>query len=308
MKRTSAKWLLAAGALALIISAPSTAAPTAGSALLVTKSFSYKGYEWTLIATDGQSGKPDSLTIFSQKKSGSGSQSHSWSFGKGISFNASASLSSARLIANLGRYGTIDARFSGSGGLSTKSLPAPCKGPKFQTRDGNLSGFSFNADTTFFRKVSERSLDASLSRQPASGQIKCGTGSGGGGIPKPKPGELSLSAFGAGGQRLSMVASKKPSGEVAQTVYVVDQAAAPASAVVHAISATAPSSSFTAAGDLKSARVNGAGAFLSGTASFSAQAAYGKVATGKLSGSYRAKFDSIGPKGVAGLPATLAKT
>jgi hypothetical protein len=307
MRRTSAKWLLAAAALALIISAPGTAAPTAGSALLFTKSFSYKGYEWSLIATDGQSGKPDSLTIFGQKKSGRASQTHSWSFGKGVTFNASASLSSATLIAKLGRYGTINARFSGSGGLSTKSLPAPCKGPKFQTRDGDLSGFSFNADTTFFRKVSAGSLDASLTRQPASGQITCGTGTGGGGVPRPKPGELSLSAFGTGGQKLSMVASKKSSGEVAQTVYVFDQAA-PASAVVHAISATAPSSSFMAAGDLKSARVNGAGAFLSGTASFSAQTAFGKVATGKLSGSYVARFDSIGLKAVTGLPATLTKT
>jgi hypothetical protein len=102
---------------------------------------------------------------------------------------------------------------------------------------------------------------------------------------------LTHTAEGADGQM--MLTLTKSGGKVTQTAMRSDTAAATAPAsVFHMITATAGASGLDAATDLTSATAAGTGPFFSGSLSFSGEAT-GTMATGTVSGSFTAKFDSI---------------
>jgi len=310
MKRSSIRAasavLATMGGVAALALPSAVAAPKAGPSL-VTSPFVYKGYNWTLIASKG------SLEIFAVKKSGTATQTHLYAFGSGVSFVAPATLATAKLKANLGAFGTISATFKATTKLASRTLPPPCTG-KVKARTGALTGFAFTADTTFFKKVSSRSISATITNTAASPTQACG-GSKPGPTPKPPAGGLSLigtNATAGAGAILSIIASKTAAGAVTEAVTVTDDRAKTApGTVIHSITTPASDSALTVSTDLKSATLTAAGAFLSGSLSFAAQGGYGSTQVGQLTGDYTAKFDSIGaqtPASAAPLQGTLTKS
>jgi hypothetical protein len=304
MRHVWSRLLIVATAVAALVPASSAGAPAAASATLFTTPFVYKGYSWSLVASN--TGGKSSLLISATKHAGGATQTHIYTFQSGVSFTASPTLSSANLVAHLGQYGTIRARFRGAGALTLRGLPPPCKGPKFSSRAGSLSGFAFVADTTFFKRVAKAPVAATVGRLGAGVQLNCG------GPVKPPTGALSLSGSATTGGIVSVSATKTAAGAVTQSVSVFEEQAKTAPATVfHTITTPAPTGSFTAAPDLSSASVNAVGPFLSGTLSFTASGASGNTAAGTLSGNYTAKFDVIGPQSPAAagdLPGVLTRS
>lgn len=296
--------VLLALVVAALVPGAASSAPAASRPTLFTTPFTYKGYSWTMFAQDGAK---DSLSIIATKRAGKATQSHIYSFQQGVTFSANASLSSAKLTARLGTFGTIVMTFAGKGGLATTAPPPPCKGAKFQSRSGTLSGrpgFSFRADTGFFGKLSKPSLGARLSRQSGAGKLNCG---GGGPTVKPPSGGVSLFGTATGGGQLSVSVVKTAAGAVTQSVFLLESTA-PAT-VAHSITVPAPSSTFTVADDLSSATVQGQRPFLSGTLKFQGQG-FGNTAAGQLTGDFTAKFDSPGARKPAqgGMQGTLIRS
>jgi hypothetical protein len=293
LSRTIAGTAAATAAL-LALALPSAAheAHAAQSASLVA-SFEHKGYAWTMIVTDGAR---DSLTLMATRKAGQATQTHTYSFSSGVNFKVGAGLASATLTANLGQFGRVNAAFRAGAALRSSSPPRGCSGPKSEARAGTLGGkpgLGFTIDSTFFKTISKPSVKASIFRQKGAGQLRCGTPTGGGtGQPA---GQISLIA--ASQDRLTISVTKSKVGAVTQSVTSFETVAG--ASVFHSISSPAAASTFTVADDLSTARVTGAGPFLSGALDFTASAAAGKVSPGTLAGNFTARFDSIGAKSPA---------
>ncbi len=295
--------LAVAASTAALSRASAVAARVATTPTLWTTPFTYKGYSWTL-QVSGQ-GAQASLTISAIKQVGSASQMHVYSFRTGVRFTVDKNLSTAHLTASLGSFGTMKAAFRASGKLAARSLPAGCTGPKFLGRSGSLTGFAFVADTTFFKKVAKTPVNAALSRPSGPGQINC-AGTGAGTTPKPTAGTVALMGTRTEAPMLSVMASRSASGAVTEVVTVNDRRGT--ATIMHMITSRAPTSAFTTTTDLSSATVTGVAPFLSGTLTFTSSGGYGSVATGTLSGSFTARFDSIGaqtPASTSPLQGTL---
>jgi hypothetical protein len=144
------------------------------------------------------------------------------------------------------------------------------------------------------------------------GSLSCtntgGTGGAGGGGAGGAGGGLLLSSTRtspAGMLMLTLI--KAPGGAVTQQVMRTDATAQTRPATVsHMIIAPAKAGALQASADLSSASARGAAPFLTGTLQFAGQGS-GSFASGTLSGSLTARFDSIGAQRLAQGDATLTR-
>jgi hypothetical protein len=277
MNRSS--MLLAATAATALLAAPAGA--SAAGSTVVAGPLKAKGYDITLTASDN--GASDSFAVTATKTAGRSMQMHSWSFASGVSVAIKGG--KATIKGSLGRYGAINAVVK-TGGAGKGAVPKGCTGTAGSARTGKLTGATRLAlDTTFFKTLKPKSLKAQI---VSGGSLKCTGGApqqGGKGL------MLTHSAEGADGQ--TMLTLTKAGDQVTQMAMRTDTASATAPAsVFHMISATTGASGLDAASDLTSAKAAAAGPFFSGTLSFAGEAT-GTMATGTLSGTFTAKFDSI---------------
>jgi hypothetical protein len=289
MKRTT---MLGAAAAAAVLAAPASA--LADGASVIAGPVKVKGYDVSLTATDG--GASDSLGVLAVKRSGNSTQMHSWSFTGGVSVSVKGA--KATIKGSLGRYGSINASVNAAR-KTRGTVPAGCKGAAGSVRAGKLAGKTkLVLDTTFFKTVAPKSLNAQISQ---SGKLDCSGNAGG----TPTSGlMLTASRNGDGGQLMLNII--KTGSAVTQQVMRMDPAAATAPAsVMHLISSQTGAAGLDAAADLSKATAAGVAPFLSGTLSFEGEA-MGGMATGPLSGDFAAKFDSIGTQSLpAGTDAML---
>lgn len=274
--------LLGGVALAAALALPSAA--SAATTLTAGPVKVKGGYQMTLIANDA---KKDTLTVMLGKSGGKDLQQHMYTFDAGVKNTARS------IDAKLGRYGSIKLAL-GNATSGTSALPKGCKGKPGKTLKGTLSGsVKFVADRTYFKTIKASSLPGQSFK---AGKIDC---SGTGGNPGQTPGGAGGATLTVSGQldggSLSFTATKGT-----QSAFVMEAAAkaAPAS-VMHFITAEAPASAFEVAGNLSSATVKGEAPFLTGTGTFEGEGA-GSSATGTLSGSLAANFDSIGKVSLTG--------
>jgi len=278
MNRTST--LLAAAAATALLAAPAGA--SAAGSTVVAGPLKAKGYDITLTATDN--GASDDFTVSAAKTAGRSTQMHAWSFTSGVAVSVKGG--KATIKGRLGRYGAIDATVK-AGGATKGLVPKGCVGSPGSARKGALTGATKLAlDTTFFKTLKPKALKA---------QILTGAGLDCAGGAKQQPGAKGLmlthSADTADGSM--MLTLMKDGGKVTQMAMRTDTAAATAPAsVFHMITATTGASGLDAAGDLSSATATAAGPFFSGALSFTGEPS-GTMASGTLSGTFTAKFDSI---------------
>jgi hypothetical protein len=271
--------LLAATAATALLVAPAGA--SAAGSTVVAGPLKAKGYDISLTATDN--GAADSFGVTAVKTSGGSTQMHSWSFASGVAVSVKGG--KATIKGSLGRYGAINATIK-TGGAGRGAIPKGCTGTSGSMRAGRLTGATKLAlDTTFFKTLAPKALKAQIL---TGGTLKCAGGS------QPQAGKglmLTHSEDGPGGQM--MLTLSKAAGKVTQMAMRSDDAAATAPATVfHMITATTGAAGLDAAGDLSSATAAAAGPFFSGALSFAGEPT-GTMATGTLSGSFTAKFDSI---------------
>ena len=293
---------LAAVGLSLLIPAGASA-----DAFVSAGPVKVRDYQMTVSAFDG---KTDSLSVMMRRADGKASQMHMFTFSTGINVTVAKNLGAATVKGSLGRYGAVNLKLRGPGALKSYGVPAGCTGKPSKGRAGTLAGaFKLVADTTYFKTVASKSLKAQVFK---SGAIECGTdgsGNGGGG---GATGGMSLSSFvtATDGGMTSLSVSKDAKGAVSQNVMRMEPAPATAPArIIRMISAPSAASTFTAAGDLSSASVTASSRFLTGAATFASENVFDTTAMGALSGSYAAKFDSIGTLAIAagGPDATLRR-
>lgn len=271
--------LAAAGMIAL--AAPATAA---ADTTLTAGPLKVRDYQMTLLATDGVK---DSLTVLLARRSGGSTQTHMYLFTSGVTVKAGGKMPS--IDAKLGRYGAVKLTLGGLRAGSRGAVPGGCTGmPGKQARGTFAGALKVTLDTTYFKTVRARTLPGA---RATGGSLRCD-----GGAPGQQPGvTLNATDQREDGSFLMLGANRDGAGKVTQQAIVNDAAAAiaPASSAMHMIVASAPASGFTAAGDLSSASVAGAGPFLSGALSFAGEA-FGGMAAGTLTGDLTARFDSIG--------------
>jgi hypothetical protein len=278
-----------AGALLLALVLPSTASalslglPTlnasGGTIKHYTVSFTATsfGAELDLIRTQGSAQQVHALQNNSQA---------------GVTYTAQADLSSARIVASWGAHGTVSMSFRATG-RARKSLPKGCVGKPALLRPGVLTGtLRAKLDKRFFKTIKRTRMSATLSQ---SGAFTCGAGGGGFG----GPGLSILGANKVGKLAVTFVRVGKH-GRVTESASILSTSAAGNWTLRHTISETAPSSALKIAADASSASGKGFAPFLSGTMLFRATGAHtSRGAIGSVSGSFRAKFDSIGTQRLA---------
>lgn len=271
-------------------------APAAASAdtTLTAGPLKVRDYQLTLVGNDGSR---DSLSAILTRRSGGSTQMHLYSFSSGVTVKAAGAKPS--ISGRLGRFGTVKLTLSGLKG-GRGPVPAGCTGTPGRNERGTFAGkLQLKLDASYFKTVKASRLAGA---RIGGGSLRCDGGSG------AQPSGLMLSAMPetGDGSMLMFSATRDAGGTVSQQALRNDAAAATAPAsIMHMITATAPSSGFTAAADLTSATVSGAAPFLGGTLSFTGEGA-GTIASGTVSGDLTAKFDSIGAQRLpAGTTATL---
>lgn len=254
-----------------------------------------------------QDGRDATFTIDFERRNHRSIQSHIYSFkefssinshsGRSVQMKAASDLRSGSLSASLGKYGKLKLHFLNSGRAKSVKPPRFCTGRTGTSRKGTLTGsFTLVADHTYFKTVKAHRFGGFFTRVP---ERKCKVHSVPGG---PEAGSLSLN--GDDGD-LQVFFGKGASGGVSEQVLSSIHPD-PGAYFQHTISTGLPRSSFTAAPDLSSAHVSGGGSFLAGKADFTASSHNVAFASGSLSGSMVAKFDSIGTKHIRG-PAFLQR-
>lgn len=294
--------------MAALCAAGLLAAPAAASAApttIVAGPVTVKDYSMTLSATDN--GSSDGLSIMFNRTAGKASQTHFYSFTKGVKVTTRSTLAAAKIKAKLGRYGKIDLKLTGVGAVKRGAVPKGCTGTASKMRRGKLNGgFKLVADSTYFKTIKKKSLKTSLFK---GGNIKCETDGGDGGGSGGGSGSTTLTSTvtGADGM-LTFSATKTAGGEISQSAMRMDDATktAPAS-IFHMISAPGTSAAFNFAADLTSATGAGVTPFFSGTFNFAAESTFDGMAMGALTGDFAAKFDSIGRQSIASDNAMLMK-
>ncbi len=209
----------------------------------------------------------------------------------GIAYTAASDLSTAQITSSWGSHGKVSMTFTATG-PTRRELPKGCTGRAALSRDGVLRGtLTAKLDKRFFKTFKRTSFKATLSQ---SGSFFCGTGGGGFG----GPGLTILSAGKLGKLQVSFVRFGR--GKVTESASVTQQSAAGNWILRHTISETAPSSALSVAADASRASAKGAAPFLSGTLLFRATGAHtSRGAAGAASGSFAAKFDSVGRQKLA---------
>jgi hypothetical protein len=210
----------------------------------------------------------------------------------GVTYTAAADLSTAKIVAKWGSHGKVSMTFTAKG-RAHKALPKGCTGKPALSRTGILAGtLTAKLDKRFFKTFKRTRISATLS-QP--GEFSCGGGVGGFG----GPGLSVLGAGKLGGLSVTFVRAGKH-GKVSETANLSQTSVAGNWTLRHTITETAPASALKIASDASSATAKGAGPFLGGTLLFHAVGTHtSQSATGKPSGSFVAKFDSIGRQKLA---------
>jgi len=278
---------LTAGALLLlalpatagaVVATPPTLSASLGSVKHYTVDFNATsfGAELDFIRTSHGATQSHALANYSQS---------------GVTYTAASDLSTAQITSSWGSHGKVSMTFTASG-PAKKVLPPGCTGRAALSRTGTLSGtLTAKLDKRFFKTFKRTSFKATLSQ---AGSFFCGTGGGGFG----GPGLSILGAGKVGKLQVSFVRFGK--GRVTESASVIQQSAAGNWSLRHTISETAPSSALSIAKDASSATAKGAAPFLSGTLRFRAVGTHTSTsATGTASGSFAAKFDSIGKQKLA---------
>lgn len=271
--------LIAAGVAAL--AAPATAA---ADTTLTAGPLKVRGYQLTLLASDGAK---DSLSVVATRRSGGSTQTHMWSFADGVTVKAGGAKPSIALRG--GRYGTVKLTLGGLRGGGRGTVPAGCTGTPGSQQRGTFAGtLRLTLDRTFFKTVKAARLPGT---RVTGGTLRCDGTSGG----QQRGTTLSVTAERGDGGYLMFSAIRDGGGKVTQQAFVTDAPAtvAPASSAMHMVTAAAPANGFTVADDLASATVNGAAPFLTGTLAFTGEAA-GGMASGTVTGNLAVRFDSIG--------------
>ena len=272
----------------LALALPATAGAVTVPPMLSATLGSVKHYAVTFTATSFGGGELDFV-----RTSHGATQTHTLrNYGlAGVSYTAAPDLSTAQIVASWGSHGRVALTFTASG-PAKRSLPPGCTGRATLSRSGTLRGtLTAKLDKRFFKTFRRTSFKAALSQ---SGSFFCGSGGGGFGGP-------GLSTLGAGKLgRLQATFVRFGKGKVMESASLTQQSAAGNWILQHTISETAPASALSIAKDASSASGKGVSPFLSGTLLFRAVGTHTSTqATGTASGSFTAKFDSIGKQKIA---------
>lgn len=77
----------------------------------------------------------------------------------------------------MGQFGAVKLTFANPGSLAQATAPAGCTTGTWQTRAGTLTGsVSFAADTSYFKRIVEKSLPADLTANTSGTPATCGAG------------------------------------------------------------------------------------------------------------------------------------
>lgn len=274
--------------LLVVLATLGVAAPAQG-ATFPTPAFTsvslgeFKFKKYTARVSAFKQGGKTSMTLAFDRKRGGSSQSHFFTFKKGVSLKVSRNLSSGRLKAR-GKFGKVSLKFGNAGALDKAGPDKGCTGGRSKSRKGRVSGtVSVSADRGYFRKIKRRRAKATVF-SVAKGKCKVPDGGG----PNQPRGPVTLTAQGANGLSL-FVFKKGGKAEITASTFKGGEN--------HSITVRAPASAFTFAPDYKSATVKGSGPFASGAASFTADSACPpSSASGMLAGNLGFKFDSGGAK------------
>ena len=274
---TKRMWIAAPLLVALVVP---TSAQAAGT--MVAGPVKVRGYDMSVLGSD--QGSKDSVSVLFARRSGKSSQTHMYTFDKGVKVTKTS------ISGSLGRFGSINLKLRDARALKRAKLPKGCTGVVGKTKSGSLRGkFRFVADTTYFRTVNAKKLPAVAS---TSGKLDCsgsGDGAGGDGGGGGAGGEPMLTHTKTdGGAMFSLTATRK-----SITAMQVEDAnhTAPAR-VMHMISASGPSLAVGPGG--ATATVQRVSPFVAGQGAFTADFAASATATGTLAGDLVARFDSIG--------------
>jgi hypothetical protein len=284
--RTKALAALAAGAAVLAVPA---AASAAAAPTVVGGPVKVKAYSMSVVAS--KSG----LSVVLDRSAGTATQNHIYSASQGVAVKVNKALTKGTVTAKLGTQGSVKLKLRGTGPLRRGTVPKGCTGTAGKSRAGVLTGtFKLKADGgRYFGTIKKGKLPAQVIK---GGKLDCQSTPGGGGTPGGSTGSTLLSRSMTDGDQLTSFTVVRHGSDVTESATRIDShtATAPLS-VIHSISAPAPQSAFSVAGDMKSASVQGAGRFLTGSLAFTAENAFGSTATGTSTGSLAAQFDPLGP-------------
>src|SRR4051812_37259575 len=105
-----------AGLAALCVGAvavPATAS-AASATSIVAGPLKVRDYSMTVAASDGAK---DTFSVMFNRRAGKATQSHYYTFAKGVKVTTNRSLSVARIRGSLGQYGKIDLKLTGVGAV-----------------------------------------------------------------------------------------------------------------------------------------------------------------------------------------------
>jgi len=295
--------VLALGACAL--------APTAQAAPSVNMDpVKVKDYQMTLSVA--KSGGAYSLSVMMNRTAAAGksSQFHIWSF----PLSAGAVKLTGKTFridtgTELGQYGKVKLTL---GPTKVARTTVPCFGT-LSSRRGALTGtVKLNLDSAYFKSVTRRPTKAGIAGTLPKPKPNCGAnvGNGNGG----QATGLTLSGFPTGGVTggVMLSASRDAKGAVSQSATMMASGAeiAPASSIMHFISAQVGADGLAAADDLGTASMAFASPFLSGNLAFTAMEGTNTPtnAFGDLAGSLQVRFDSPGVQTVTALQASLQRS
>ena len=129
----------AAAALAV----PATASAASGGSI-VAGPLKVKDYAMTVVASDGSK---DSMSVMFTRRAGDASQTHYFTFAKGVKVTTNRSLSAARIKGSLGQYGKVDLKLTAPGSAKRGTTPKGCTGKAGTLRRGTLKGRSSSPPT-----------------------------------------------------------------------------------------------------------------------------------------------------------------
>ncbi|MEA2445760.1 MAG: hypothetical protein QOJ12_3052 [Thermoleophilales bacterium] len=312
------------GLAALLAALGSAALPAAASAFdsvfpsIQSVSFSAgkaKGYDVDVEVFRTRSDPQGTVHVTLTRRVGTSVQAHRWSLGgkafpSTLSFDGS--LKSGRVRADLGRFGSLDLRLTGTGSTAKVAPEVPLRGasPNTPAADGACTGESgkrraakisgtveLTLDKDFFGTLRPRRVTgASLESTPS---VRCPEAPAGAGT------DVTLMSGGGPAHPGSLKVTQATSGATTVDYTVLQYQRTPGKSgsinstsgalVTHQVTATGlPASTLTRAPDLSSATLTGSGAFFSGSGQFAAAGPqdFGS-AMGTMSGGFTVRFDGF---------------
>lgn len=277
-------------ALAALVATAACATPAVAAdrtRTLVAGPIRHRGHQVSLIASDGPR---DSLVVWLHRRAGRSELTHMFTFNRGV--NVTSRGNAPRIVARLGRYGTV--RLTLRGMRARRGVVPPgCSGVASRAMVGTLRGRLDLRLGKPFKRISARSLrGARMGRST----IECG------GATDPsaelQSGTVLTATDRVGGEqeRMLMVAAiRDRDGRVTLQGVHLDQRPAVAPASIGRI-ATVPvsASAFKVAPSLTDATVVGSGPFMSGTLRFTATTPGTSPVFGTVGGTFAVRLPGLG--------------